>query len=194
MPCNSDFSETERNRFSHGALKKPLYVKEFSVTEKIGFSWRPEIAIFRKQKKYDFSWRHEKGKFQFFLAPWKSDFTETEKITFFCAQKKQFFESRKKSLLMAPWKSNFSESEKIAFSWRPEKLIYRKHRNRFFVPFRKSDFSGTERNSSFWWKPKKPLFRNRINRFSLRPEKSILRKPKKYLFHGALFRAIFGNG
>jgi len=97
----------------YGALKKRFFVNrkncffmgywksDFSVTEKIFLSWRPEKAIWWNRKNH------------FFMDPWKIIFWNTKKsffrrsirklVFFRGAVKKRFFRNRKNSFFMASW-------------------------------------------------------------------------------------------
>ena len=115
----------------------------------------------------------------------KKDFSLTDKRLFRGALKKWFFRNRRNRIFMAPWKSDFSDTEKIPL----------------FVPTWKSDFSVTEKNWFFiapWLgafsavlktlssRPDRAIFRKPKTCFFVAHWISVIRKPKKYIFRGAI--------
>ena len=75
------------------------------------------------------------------MAPWKIDFSGTEKISFsWCPEKKTIFLIPKKLFFMSPWKIEFSETEKVPFYGALKSDFKVTEKISFMAPW-KSDFS-----------------------------------------------------
>jgi len=133
----SDFSEREKIDFSWRTEKAI-----FPIPKKIAFSWRQEQAIFRNQKKWVSLGELKKRLFgnrlnRFFMAPWNSDYSETDEIDFF----------------LAPWKTDPSGNEKNGFFVAHSKSYFPKPKNNFCVLNKRFFWNG---KNWFFMAPNKP--------------------------------------
>ena len=171
----SDFSETKKIAFFIAPLNRGV-----SKTEQIAFSWRPEKAIFRKQKKSSF------------VAPWINDFSETERNRFYWRPKKAFFRKPKKSLLRGYLKNLFFGNRKNRWSWHTETNIFQKPKEIVFSSRPEKAAFRKQKQKTFIWRSGKAIFRKNSPSYDAL-KKTVSLKPKKSLFPPSLGKEFFGN-